>query len=317
MSSILALSLLAGCGWTPASSPYGDDVLPTEDKVRINLPIDDASAKDATTGEWARYYVVTRTVTENVNGMITFVLGTVAYVTTLQPTWSDSEENTAIWGPYSDSGLDPVETGLWVREEDDGSYSWAIFQVERGGDVETESIPIVAGVVDPGATSEDASGQFVIDFTTASELDPAVRLTGTFAVEYAYDAEGVAAVVMAEQYGYLGGELYDAIYAYDEDYAGAGEMDLAWLDDVNATGTDEILAMKTRWESTGDGRSDAVVTGGDLGVDAVYASECWASDFVTSYWTDTLGMYEAVGDESVCAYAEQELPSEASFTLAE
>ncbi|MDP2307206.1 MAG: hypothetical protein Q8P18_14365 [Pseudomonadota bacterium] len=318
MRSILALSLLSACGTFGGGSPYHEDLLPQEDRVRINLPVDSASAKDAETGEWARYYVLTRTVTEDVNGLITFVLGTVGYITTLEPQWSDTDSRQAVWGPYSDSGLDPVETGLWVTEEDDGSYSWAIFQLPKGGDMETEAIAIITGVVDAGSTREDASGVFQVDFTTASELDPGVALTGLFSVEYTYDPVGGNAVAGFEDYGYaIGAERINALYAYSQDVEGAGTMDLAWLDDVNATGVDEILAMRTRWESTGDGRSDAIVTGGDLGADAVYASECWAGDFVTSYWTDTIGLYETVGDVGACVYAEPELPTEASFSIAE
>jgi hypothetical protein len=316
MRLIFALPLIAGCGFLQGS-PYHEDLLPTEDKVRINLPVDEVGAKDEDGTEWARYYVVTRTVTEHVNGMISFVLGTVAYVTTLEPQWTDEDEKVALWGPYSDSGLDPVETGLWVSAEDDGSYGWVIFQMPKGGDLETDAVAIVSGVVDAGSTAEAASGQFYVDFTTASALDPAVRLTGTFGVEYVYDGESVAAVAAFDDYGALDGETFDALYAYDQTYDGAGAMDLAWLDDINGTGTDEIVAMRTRWEATGDGRSDAVVTGGDLGAEAVYATECWGSDFQTAYWTDSLSIYEQEGDVSACAFAEQELPSEASFEISE
>ncbi len=317
MRTILALTLLSACGFRNVESPYHEDLLPTEEKIRINLPIDGAAAKGAESGEFARYYQVTRAVTEHVNARITFVLGTVAYVTTLEPQWSDSDERTAVWGPYSDSGLDPVEIGLWVREEDDASYSWAIFAVPRGGDVEADAVPWIAGVVDAGSTREAASGQFAIDYTTAASMDPAIRETGMWAVEYSYDEAGVAAVVFADDYGAVGGELIDAAYAYDQTYDGAGELDLAWLADVNGTGVEEIHALRTRWEASGDGRSDAILTGGDLGVDAVYASECWGADFETAYWTDTIGLYEPVGDVSACAFAEQELPTEASFSIVE
>ena len=313
MRALVVLSLLSACGFRDAGSPYNEDLLPTEDKIRVNLPVDAAGAKEEGGGEFAEYYALTRVVTEHVNTRISFVLGTVAYVTTLEPQWSDEDARTAVWGPYSDSGLDPVEIGLWVREEDDGSYSWAIFGVPRGGDLETDATPFIAGIVDAGATRDAASGELAIDYTTAAELDPAVRETGLWGVEYSYDEAGVAAVVAVQAYGGVGGNLVDALYAYDQTYDGAGTMDLAWLADVNDSGTDEIAAIRTRWEATGDGRSDAVVTEGDLGVDAVYATECWGSDFATSYWTDTVGLKDAVGDVSACAFAEQELPTEASF----
>lgn len=317
MRPILAFSLVSllacsGAG-TPASE-YHEDLLPQEDKLKINLPVDDASKANTENG-FAEYYATTRVVTEHVNGLITFVLGTVGYVTTLEPQWSDTDANTAVWGPWSDSGLDPVETGLWVRSEDDGSYSWAIFQLPKGGDIETESVVVVAGIVDAGSTRDDASGEFYVDFNTLSEMDPAVRAGGEFAVEYAYDVDGVIASAAFDDYGDLDGERYDALYSYDEDYAGAGSMDLAWLQDINANGTEELHVMRTRWLATGDGRSDAALSGGDLGETAAYASECWGSDFSESYWSDTVGYQEPVGDVSVCAFADQELPTEASFGI--
>lgn len=321
-SFFLVPLLLTACGLGDggALDAYHSDVLPTEGQVRINLPVgDEAAAKGVgdTRTDWARYYVVTRNVTEDVNGLITYILGTVAYVTTLEPRWSDTDSRQAIWGPYSDSGLDPVETGLWVREEDDGSYSWAIFFVPNGGTVEADAVPIVAGTVDAGSTRDDASGIFVADFDTAYAMDPAVNLAGTFAVEYAYDAAGVAAVAAFEDYGNQNGERYDAVYAYDEDYEGAGEMDLAWLEDVNGTGVDELHTMKSRWQADGQGRSDATLSGGDLGVDAVTANECWDTSFEAVYWTDSIGYYEAVGSEDQCAFAEASYATEASFSIDE
>ena len=167
-----------------ASSPYGEDVIPLEEDVRINLPTDPAAAKTATDAdaEWATFYVMTRNVTEDVNGMITFVLGTVGFVVTLRPTWVDEEEQTALWGPYSDSGLDPVETGLFVTRNADASYTWTLFQEPPGSDPLVDAVPIVVGEVDAGSRRHDAAGRFVVDFDTAASLDPAVNRVGAFAV---------------------------------------------------------------------------------------------------------------------------------------
>ncbi|MFZ5478676.1 MAG: hypothetical protein ACOZNI_18030 [Myxococcota bacterium] len=314
LSAPLALVACTGAG---PGSVYGDDLLPTEEQIRINLPTEGA-AKDTHGGtDFAEYYVVTRNVTEHVNGLVAFVLGTVAYVTTLEPSWSDTEENTAIWGPYKDSGLDPVETGVWVRAEDDGTYTWAVFQVPNGGTVEEDAIPVVAGVVDEGSTREAASGVFAVDFDTASALDPAVGLVGAFYVEYDYDADGVRGVAGFEQYGAEAGEHFDAVYAYDEDYAGAGEMDLAWLDDVDGAGSDEIASLRSRWTADGAGRGDARVLGGDLGSVEVTASQCWGTDFQTSYYADSHDISPAEGDVSACAFADAEYPTEASFQIVE
>lgn len=315
------LLVLAACNLPGAGddgSAFHDDVLPREEQVRIDFPEEGASAKaEGEVTTWARYYVTTREVTEHVNGLIAYILGTVSFVVaTQEPRWSDTEANVAVWGPYSDSGLDPVETGLWVKAEDDGSYSWAIFQVPNGGDIETDAVIVVAGEVDAGATRDVASGAFVADFTTAASLDPAVGLTGAFAVEYAYDEDGVVASAGFQEYGAADrGERIDALYAYAQDWEGAGTMDLAWLDDLNVTGTDELLTMRSRWQADGQGRADATISGGDLGVEAVMASECWGTDFATSYWSDSIGYFESEGSVDACAFAEAEYATEASFSV--
>jgi hypothetical protein len=314
----LAPFALVACTMPEPGSVYGEDLLPTEDQVKINLPVGSDAAKDEGGTDWADYYVVTRRVTTDVNGLIGLILGTVAYVTTsFEPTWSDTEANQAVWGPWQDSGLDPVSTGVWVQAMDDGSHEWAIFLVPNGGRVEADAGPIVAGVVDPESTREDASGIFVADFETASGMDPAYGLGGQFYVEYDYDAEGVAAIAGFENYGTVQGERVNAVYAYDEDYAGAGSMDLAWLLDVNGQGETEVATLRSRWTEEGAGRGDAKVIGGDLGAEEVTASECWGTDFQRAYYVDSWEINPTEGDVSACAFADAEYPTEASFTIAE
>ena len=60
----------------------------------------------------------------------------------------------------------------------------------------------------------------------------------------------------------------------------------------------------------------AVATEGDLGL-TVTASECWGSDFQTSYWTDSIGFGEATGEETDCVFSEAEYASEASFSFSD
>ena len=313
-------ALLATLALGAACTEVGDEsdadsmtaLLPTEDDVRINLPMGASAAKG--TSDWAEYYVVTRQVTEHVNGMIKIVLGTVWYVVdNFEPTWSDADSNQAVWGPWSDSGLDPVETGLWVRAEDDGSHTWAIFFVPKGGTVEDDAEAVVAGVVDAGSTAQASSGIFIMDFDLAGAMDPAVNEHGQFYVEYVKDDTGVAAVAAFQDFGDSEAESVNALYAYEQDALGGGQMDLAWLEDINAGGEVELLTMKTRWTETGLGRADATASGGDLGAASVTASECWDESFSTTYWTDSIGFGEATGAESDCFFGEAEYASEASF----
>lgn len=312
------LLTLVACGYHASDfSEYGDDAIPTEEQLTINLPIasDGATSRTSAGTEWAPYYDATRNVTETVNGMIKFVLGTVGYVTTLTPSWVDDAQTQAMWGPYSDSGLDPVSTGLWVTRNDDESYTWAIFQVPNGGSVDTDAVTIVAGQVDAGSTREDATGQFVVDFTTANTLDPAENLVGAFGVQYDYDADGVAAVASFDEYGYENGQLYTAAYEYSEAYEGEGQMDFAWLADVNSSGVDELVALRSRWMADGSGRGDAFVTGGDISIDAATANNCWGTSFTTTYWADNVGYRDPEGSEDQCVYASADYAEEADYSI--
>lgn len=314
--NVISLLLLSACG--QFGNAYGDEVLPKAEQLEINLQIaSDAAKSPADPEDWATFYEATRSVTEDVNGVIGFVLGTVALVvSTQQPSWVDDDKTQAMWGPYSDSGLDPTETGIMVTRLDDDSYDWTVFQVPNGGTVETDSVNIVTGHVNPGATAEVADGTFTLDYTAANALDPAVKLTGTWDVTYAYDESGVAAEVTADDYGWESWILRDATYAYIEDYAGAGEMDLAYTADVNGSGTTEIVTLKSRWQADGMGRGDAELREGDVSGD-VTANECWGTDFKTSYWTDSFDLYDDQGSVENCAFAEAEYATEATVSETE
>lgn len=311
--------LLSACGFNDRASAFGEDIIPTEDQLLINMPVaSDAAKSPDDPSTWARYYEDTRNITESVNGVIKATLGmTWAVVATQQPSWTDEGKTEAMWGPYKDSGLDPVSVGVYVKRNADESYAWTVFMVPNGGTVEADAVNIIVGEVAAGATREEATGKFVIDFTAANAMDPAINLVGTFATEYSYDAEGVSALVVTDDYGLENLQKYDAIYDYDEDYGGAGEMDLAYLADLNLSGTEEIVTLKSRWQADGMGRGDAKILAGDLGAGEVTASECWGTDFLTSYWVDSIDLYAPVGEVSACAFADASYADEASFSSAD
>ena len=79
---------------------------------------------------------------------------------------------------------------------------------------------------------------------------------------------------------------------------------------VNVGGTAllETLTLRSRWLTTGDGRADARVAGGDLGQLQVTASECWNAMFGRVYYKDSNNFAPAEGAESACAFATQDLP---------
>jgi len=66
----------------------------------------------------------------------------------------------------------------------------------------------------------------------------------------------------------------------------------------------EDVVIDSRWNQVGAGRADIDIAGGDLPsttpmVDAV---ECWGTDFLQSYYSDSVGFSPNVGVESACVY---------------
>jgi len=233
------------------------------------------------------------------------VLLLVDTVTDYPASWSDSEANTAVWGPYAEA-LDPAETILWVHfEESDGTYQWGFSQRPKGETSDEAWVDVIAGHVEAGATETASAGWFVMDFDAAGALDPRINARGTFGTEYAIAPEGVAATAAFD--GFTdGGVPLDAWYYYEQVPGGSGKMDLAFLHDMNGNAVDEEVVLRSRWEATGAGRGDGYVTGGDLGELVATASECWDTSFETVYHDDNYSAEPATGDVGLCAYAEPE-----------
>jgi hypothetical protein len=304
------LTLVTGLAATlfACSNPGDDlgDVLP-DDRVLINLPSDEG-ASSARVGGWSEYYLFTAEVTDNVNGLAGFVLVlTKAIVTTQRPSTVSEDGNSATWGPYAGT-LDPVATQLWVtRDAETGGYTWGYEQRPKN-DETAEWRDIVLGEVDPGASREASRGRFTVDWTTANELDPNVNAVGTFTVDYDLGTEGVSGDASFDEVVFDGmAQAVDAAYHYEQIHDGEGAMDLAVQANLEPTSAalDETYTIRSRWLSDGQGRSDAYLTGGDLGENVATASECWDDMFQSIYYVDNYTPIEE-GDVTGCAYAEPE-----------
>lgn len=277
---------------------YLTEVLPDE-RVLVSLPTSDAAAA-RTVGDWSEFYLATADATDDVNGLIAGVLSLLDQVVQTRPSDFDRAAHRAVWGPYGDT-LDPVQT--WVIVEYDPTtdvHTWAFAQRPKG-DEEAEGVVVIAGEVDAGATREDHTGRFVMDFTMLHELDPNVDHTGIFYSEYDVDPTGVSAEAAVEgwQDVRLDEGPYNAVYLYAQTPDGAGEMDLAWQGDYLDDGELDVYALRSRWDATGAGRGDAfLVDSGETLLGA--ASECWDDSFRLVYRVDT---WEGeVGEVDACVY---------------
>lgn len=300
---ILATATIAsGCFLLPGSEL--SEVLPDE-RIAINMPIASDLAKDGDK-EWSTFYLWTAEVTEDVNWMTGTVLYWVDTITTqYPPSYVNDQHDEAIWGPWTDGPLDPVETQLRVSHDlETDAYSWGFERWPKDQDAEA-GVTVVTGEIDPGTTREESTGRFVVDFSTINELDPTEGATGEFAVEYDIGTDGVSGTAMFADFGPTN---INAAYTYEQTFGGEGAMDLmvdSDLDPAMGAGLAEQLIMHSRWMPDGSGRADVLVRGGDLGDEIGTATECWNTSFEAVYYADHHSGYEE-GDPSLCAFSDAE-----------
>lgn len=313
MTLPMLIALLAACepaATGPDASSFTSKL--PDDRILVTMPV----SGDRAVGELAESYVTTAQVTQDVNAFISGVLDLVDHITDFEPTWTEAE-NKFLWGPWNDGGLDPNETALYMElDEATNVYGWAIVQRPKTSVSDDDWVAIIAGEVTPGATEDIGSGFFIVDFDAISAMDPTETATGVFASTYEIFEDGrVEAEAGFENFSEDGAqaERVNAGYAYGQDLTGAGWMDLAYLADLDATGVNETVVLRTRWTAEGAGRGDSVVLGGDLG-DLVYQGhECWGTDYLVSYEENNWDLTTA-GDETSCAFAEPEWNEDAPET---
>jgi hypothetical protein len=129
------------------------------------------------------------------------------------------------------------------------------------------------------------------------------------------DAEGVVAIVYDLTDGTphldmaISNSGGNADYTYDADADGGGNMTFAAHGDTEDEGAlAEDAVVRSRWLSTGAGRADVRLSGGDLGSTQVTASQCWDATFGEVYYSDSAGFVAPSGAETECAFAQADLP---------
>ncbi len=314
--SLAILALLAGCD---AVDPQLEgayqlaELLPDASRVQVQMP-GDSTARSAS--GFDDYYALTRNATSNVNGLVVSWLDIVQDIVALEPT-VDGEDAWA-WGPFhqGEGGLAPTTEYFFAQRNEDGSYSYVLAEAPRADEDDRDAYrTIVAGKVLGGDSVENSYGFFVVDFTTAAELDPMRTTTGKAVLGYDFTgitAEGITdgLAVIAAMEGIADGdeEPIDAIYGYYRNPAGGGVMDLYIQSDAVGGDDLEMWDLRSRWTADGPGRADGQITDGDLGDLVVTVNDCWGPGYTTVYRADDQGFTETIGDESECAFAEESLP---------
>jgi hypothetical protein len=294
----LASSLVACLPQTDAPDDL-KTAIPTDEQVKIKLP---ASA-GRTVGELADWYVATRDVTVMFNGGTAWVLILIHSIVQYPVTSVDG--NTYTWGPWSDGPLAPTEYRLDVTDNG-GEYSYELSG--RNKTVATSEFEtVIEGIALAGPTEETGNGSFSVDFDAGKRVNPVDGGDGRGSIQVNYD--------LATRHLDLGiistddnGNPVSADYAYNEAADRSGDMVFNILGNAGGTAMDEDITLRSRWLSTGEGRADARVSGGDLGGTEAIASECWNNLFRRTFYTDNVNFAATEGAATDCAYADADLP---------
>jgi hypothetical protein len=258
-------------------------------------------APTAAAPAYAKFYQFTRDVTDGVDFVTTWVLGSVWVVVHLPPT--TVEEHKATWGPGGDA-LSPVVWRFAVTEVADHEFDYELDGRPKAQASEDAFIAVLRGHGYGKAHAEHRNGWFAIDNDAARSLDPARNHdSGTSKVTYHLSSWPASIAVSLKPT--LEPSWADIAVLHQSD--GSGNVDISALGDIEDVkdGNLEDIVLHSRWTASGAGRADVQFSGGSM-PQLVMASECWSVSFLRSYYTDNVAYQATEGDAAACAFPQAE-----------
>jgi hypothetical protein len=318
----LAASVLVAL--TPACSIGGEGfaaAVPQRDNVSMRVPQSQEQA--LVVGERATMYDESVRIAAGVNGGVLWVFDVIDAIVLQPPT--TLEDDTAVWGPSEPHGLERLSFMLTVVRVEDQHFSYSLAARPRGDD--GDFTEIFGGEAFPSAT-DDGHGTLTLHLGTLRQLGGGEAcLTGDIDVAYDAGAEPRTLDVVFTQVANdcVGERPTNAHYVYSEAADASGQMDFAFRANIHRNDEDkpleEIMSVRSRWLSSGAGRSDVQVSEGEVPADlllhipgtsaaSVELVQCWDESFVLVHGDTNpdelephLGQ-EATGDASACAFVD-------------
>jgi hypothetical protein len=324
-SLLLASTLASAFVLTSACDLRGNAFLkavPQRAAVSLNVPSSNGQALSL--GETSPFYQSTVAISTFINGGVGAAYDIIEAITRLPATTTDGE-TFATWGPSDPQGLERNSFRLTVTKISETQYDYVLAARPKGATEESDFVSIIDGTSFPAADS-DGTGTLDIHWGALRSLDDAECLVGE--LHSAYDATvepRTLLVTFTEVQDGCRDEAppTNADYAYSEYQDGAGTLDFVEVKNIHeaneAKPQDETVAVRSQWQSDGQGRSDVRISDGEVtadiaaglpnstatGVDIV---ECWDASFALSYTNTTptelaLLFHPEQGDASVCAFS--------------
>lgn len=308
MSRRLSLLLVAcvGCG---AASESGDSLtyaLPSRQTLEVTLAAADGGTaapgpSPDELGKTAGLAVLTRQTTVWVNALVGGALDTVSSIARTRP--AEVGPDGAVWGPFADA-TSPLAWRLVVSRVGPGKHTFQLqVRLSSGGGGDFQAF--LQGVSQGAGPSGPSQGVFSIDLSLAHRLDPVGHPNeGQVVAGWTIAAPGrdvhvqLAGVHDASEPPATG--AFDAVVLTD----GSGTLTFdAHANLVGSAQTLEVGRVGSQWNTSGAGRADAEVHGGDVGAGGVL-SECWnaGSSLVYLRALSAAGGGDAEGDVSACVF---------------
>ncbi|MFP2905996.1 hypothetical protein ACLESD_13245 [Pyxidicoccus sp. 3LFB2] len=306
-----AALVFAGCDSTKNDEASFRDGLPSKEMVEMKAPSKGGQGLTAFygQGQTAEYFALTVGAAATVNGGTAWVLNLIEEIVKHTPT--TIEGDVAVWGPHTDA-LSPTTWKLTVTRTDDDSYTWVLEGKAKTAN-DSAFVAVLSGthtvaVDDDGERVKGfGAGEFLIDWEKIRTLPNENQdEMGTAEMRYSrMDAAAVATVeadfrsIRDEE---APGTRLDANYRFKQAPGAGGELDFVIKKNIDtdpARVLVENLAIKSRWEATGAGRSDIKLSGGDLFGEAT-VNECWDSNFLSGYFAVSFNPAVGYGTVGAC-----------------
>ena len=263
-------------------------------------------AGTAQTGAVARYYVFTRDLADAVDGVTILTVGTVWFVAQTTPT--SVANGAATWGPWRGDALSPVSWKLVVTESSTNVFDYELDARAAASTSDADWKAILTGHGYGKAHPQHDTGWFEWNANAYQALDP-TKLGSGGTTKITYDVHALPATIHAD-YDPSGASSFT--FDVTHEAGGAGQVDVVGQGNVDEDPSNQIenVDVHSAWSTTGAGRADGDVSGGDVpaSVGTVHVTECWDTAFDRVYYADTASYEPASGDASACVFQQTIVP---------
>jgi len=281
------------------------DALPSKERHEVDLstdPEDDNQGLPAASSlppDAPDLLIWSAVTAQSFNVLVDELLLIVDVVQALPP--SERSADRRMWGPFPHPEHPEFEITMVMTREGRGTYDWTFGIGETGSGDQTS---FFFGNHFAGDSVAAGDGAFVWDYDALASVVE-TDWSGAYVVDYDHRVAKELLVDVDEIRDAAGGDIVDGQYWYWFD-GEAGDFELRTTIDAfeGAETLDESLEIRSRWMAGEAGRSDGILSGGNLEADLdldMTLTQCWDFTGSASYETQSLTGSET-GDATACPF---------------